>query len=273
MESRKGAAEIRAKHNVTELADESNECCRLLKAYDKAVQAGVQATRALEHEKYAHFNGGTWHNESQPTPTSLTVPNDLITANRNDWIKQALPTWYKSRVREFYCLIPYLDRILEDYDSKQGQYWQPPTIARYEDIPETIRDTWLSQNLKLAQALTPNLPLTLRGQVIGTYTHGASGNVMVTVDKQDGLAIVCSLMSQASPHSSEYKTQVDKRIHDAAERAKTMGDPTGFVKELREDLDEANRLNIGIRWHVGQGIITALSCKHRLFARAGSLRA
>ena len=264
--AREGAGHIRTNNTMSELAEPDSNPARLLKQYDAATQAGVASTRALENEKLAYFNNGSWSMDSCPTPASLQVPADMISHSRNDWIMRELPLWYRTRVKSLFTVIPYLDRILNDYNSRTSVYWAAPDIHHTGDIPEVIRETWIEQNLALGNLLTNAMPLSLQQAVTAPYLIGNKTD-MVQVDKRDGLAMVCSLLTQASPHTSEYKAKIDTNLFAAGEKAKEMGDPVKFVKNMREDLLEAARLNVPFRWHIGATIITALTCKHTLFGR------
>ena len=264
--AREGQSALRASAPMSEQTDTNSETYKSLVVLDKSQKAGVHTTRALEDRLLAHFNGGQWSTLSNhsPIPAALDIPADVIECNRNDWIMREIPIWAKTRVRSMYTVIPYLNRILNDYNSKTGVYWRAPNIHMTDLIPEVIRETWCAQNELLATLLTSAMASPLVRVVLAPHVVGRD-ETTVSVDKTDGLAMLASLMTQASPHTSEYKSKIEKNVLQAADKAKSMGNPITFVKDVMEDLLECARLNIPVKWHIGRSIITALTVKHTLF--------
>ena len=74
----------------------------------------------------------------------------------------------------------------------------------------------------LAVLLTTAMSPSLLRVVNAPHTCGRD-EVTVTIDKTDGLAMQGSLMTQASPHTSEYKSRIEKNVLAAGEKAKAMG--------------------------------------------------
>ena len=52
----------------------------------------------------------------------LTIKNDVIEKSRGSWIIRSYPIGIKTMLRSFNQFIPYLNRIINDYDAENGEY-------------------------------------------------------------------------------------------------------------------------------------------------------
>jgi len=75
-----------------------------------------------------------------------------------------------------------------------------------------------------------------------------------------------ALVTLSSPKLIGYRDSIDRQIHNCAELA-ASGNPSEFVKSARITLQEAIRLNLPVRWHVGKKIVDFFLTDAFLFAR------
>ena len=197
----------------------------------------------------------------------LIIPNDLITKSRGSWVRKEMPLWYKKHVQELVAVIPYMNRVLNDYDALHGEYWKPPTTEEAEvQIPEQFQAEWHQCNATLARLLGSALSTDHMTKFTFTFSYGANANKMAKAETEDGLSLFFAMVTLSSPNTSEYRDSIDKQMHGCAELC-ASGNPTEFVKSVRSILQEAVRLNLPIKWHVGKQIINLLSMRNQLFSR------
>ena len=243
-----------------------SDLSKKLKTCDQNVATNIQNTNALQREVLACFNDGVYTTSSNRAK-ELNIPHDVIEKSRGSWVRQELPNWYKNHVEELYPVIPYLNRIINDYDALKGEYWKPPTNAEAcEMVPRAFRDEWLQANKALARWLVNALNQNFLTRFTCTYSYGSQQDKQTKADMDDGLSLAFALVTLSSPNSSEYRDSIDRQIHNCAELA-ASGNPSEFVKSARITLQEAIRLNLPVRWHVGKKIIDILSDRCILFAR------
>ena len=263
-ESRNIASELRATNSIQEQID-NEEIAERLKRADQYVRTFVQNIGSVAKEISAHFSNGVAM--SFDGRADLTIPNDLISKSRGSWVRKELPIWYKKHVAELVAVIPYMNRVLNDYDALAGEYWKPPTTVEAEiQIPDAFQNEWHQCNQALARLLVSALSQDQMTKFTFTYSYGTNADKKTKADSDDGLSLFFAMVTLSSPNSSEYRDNIDKQMHGCAELC-ASGNPTDFVHQTRQILQEAVRLSLPIKWHVGKRIINHLSVRNQLFSR------
>ena len=266
-EARAHSANLRQDTTVAEQLEDPVLSEKLHKS-DKYTQVLVQNMNSLTKEVIAEFNDGMFGQPGQLTSNStLSIPNDLITKSRGTWVRQEIPIWYKNLSQELYPVIPYMTRTLNDYDALNGEYWKPPTAQEADiHVPETFLDEWHQANKALARMLVSKLNTDYITKFTCTFLYGANQDKRAKAETDDGLSLLFAMMTLSSPNSTEYRDSVDRQIHNCAELV-ASGNPSEFVKTARGILQEAMRLGLPVKWHVGKQIINLLTTRHALFSR------
>ena len=258
-------AQLTEEHGTSEIV-ESPLLSKRMQDYKNLVATFTQSMNALRKDVITEFSGGTYGGNAEGT-LKLNIPSDSIELTKGQDIRQEIPTWYKNHAKELYPVIPYIGRILNDYDPLKGEYWKPPTEIEAEGmVPEGFLDEWKAANLALAGMIWKDTSAHIQGQLVSTFYYGANQNKSTRVDHQDGLSLMFALITLTSPNTSEYRDNVDRQMHGCADLA-ASGNPSDFVKTVRGILAEAVRLNLPVKWHIGRKIINILSDRNQLFAR------
>jgi len=127
-------------------------------------------------------------------------------------MSQELPNGIKTMLRSFNQFIPYLNRIINDYDALKGEYWKPPTNAEAcEMVPRAFRDEWLQANKALARWLVNALNQNFLTRFTCTYSYGSS-KINNEADMDDGLSLAFALVTLSSPNSSDTETPLTDRF-------------------------------------------------------------
>jgi hypothetical protein len=255
--------------NGVSLADQiqNSELAEQLRRCDSTLSTFTQNINSLTKEVLAEFNDGVYDNKHTGKGIELSIPNDVVEKSRGAWVRQELPSWYKYHAQELYPVIPYINRIIGDYDALKGEYWKPPTNAEADIlVPEAFRDEWKHANKALARMLVKSMSSQMLTKFTFTYSYGSQQDKQTRAEDDDGLSLAFALVTLSSPNSSEYRDSIDRQIHNCAEMV-ASGNPTDFVKSARITLQEAIRLNLPVRWHVAKQIINHLSSRHHLFTR------
>jgi hypothetical protein len=255
---------MRSENTIDEIC--SNDALNThMRRSEQMITSSIQNVAALMKEVLHHFNNGVLTTSSGSF--SLTTPNDLISKTQGAWVRKEIPIWYKGKVEELWAVIPYMARVMNDYDAQLGEYWKPPTEAEADaQIPSELLTSWHSCNKALAKLLTVATCNDILTKITFTYSYGANADKHSRATPEDGLSLFFAMVTLSSPNTSEYRDQIDRQVHNCAEMVQS-GNPVDFVKSVRVILQEAIRLALPVKWHVGKTIINILTNRHVLFAR------
>ena len=244
----------------------NKETSDLLSRLQNNINHTITGITAMEKEICARFNDGA-QITSRESVRKLTIPADVIEKSKGAWVRAEIPPWVKGMTDRLWAIIPWINRILNDYDALLGEYWKPPSNEQAEtQVPEIFRDEWLRANRALYATLRPILGETFMAQFQSTYSIGANGQKTAKALEDDGLSLIFALVTLSSPNTSTYKDGINRQIHGCAELARS-GNPTDFVKQARICLQECIRLNISVNWHVAKQIIDIFTQRHNQFSR------
>ena len=258
--------DLRSKKTLIEQISDKETSDKILKL-EQMISHNCQSINALEKEVQAHFNDGAQILSGDRATKTLSIPADVIEKSRGAWVRSELPAWYKLRVDRLWILIPWLNRIINDYDALRGEYYKPPDNEQANtEVPEILREEWIKANKSLAETLRQILGTLLYGQLTCTFSYGANSTKTAKCAEDDGVGLVFALMTLSSPNSSNYRDSIDRQIHGCAQLC-ASGNPSDFVKQARITLQEAIRLNLPVKWHVAKSIIDLLAQRHSLYSR------
>jgi hypothetical protein len=162
------------------------------------------------------------------------------------------------RAEQLYALMPFLQRVLEDYDHTTGACFKPPCVEENTDqIPIEIRSTYMSQSKALYVAIMAKLSDNVKCLTKATFDYGVDDKPALCAEN-DGPNLLFALICMFRPCNVEYTEQLESLLMDAHIEFKGA-DPRDVIKDLRKPLQEAQTLQIPLRWkQCGKRIVDLL---------------
>jgi predicted transcriptional regulator len=223
----------------------------------------AQGQKAMENQKtiaihtlVQHFGDQT-NSGQKPELVTLKIPEDMEEGKGKELMAN-FEIYLNGRVEKFYALMPYLSRMLQDYDHATGACFKPPCIQeKIEDIPEEIRSVYTSQSRTLYVAITAKLSDSVKSLTRATFDYGVDDKQALCME-HDGPNLLFALICMFRPCNVEYTEELESTFVDCHMEFKGA-DPRAVIKELRGPLQEAPNLQIPIKWNqTGKRIVDRL---------------
>jgi ATP-dependent protease HslVU (ClpYQ) peptidase subunit len=194
-----------------------------------------------------HFGDQTTLTKSAKTDlVSLKIPED-IEQGKGTELMTNFEMYIIGRSEQFYALMPYLQRVLEDYDHATGACYKPPCLKEsIVDIPEAIRGTYASQSKALYGAIMNKLSESVSCLVKATFEYGIDEKPTLCAE-HDGPNLLFALICMFRPCNVEYTEQLESLFIDAHNKF-PGADPRDVIKALRGPLIEAQNLQMAFKW-------------------------
>ena len=194
-----------------------------------------------------HFGDQTTITKSAKTDlVSLKIPDD-IEQGKGKELMTNFEMFIIGRSEQFYALMPYLQRVLEDYDHTTGACYKPPCLKEsIAEIPEAIRGTYTSQSKALYGAIMNKLSESVACLVKATFEYGIDDKPALCAE-HDGPNLLFALICMFRPCNVEYIEQLESLFIDAHNQFQGA-DPRTVIKALREPLIEAQNLQMSFKW-------------------------
>jgi hypothetical protein len=194
-----------------------------------------------------HFGDQTSITKSAKTDlVSLKIPDD-IEQGKGKELMTNFEMYIIGRSEQFYALMPYLQRVLGDYDHTTGACFKPPCMKEsIADIPEEIRGTYTSQSKTLYGAIMNKLSENVSCLVKATFEYGIDDKPALCAE-HDGPNLLFALICMFRPCNVEYTEQLESLFIDAHNQFQGT-DPRAIIKTLREPLIEAQTLQMAFKW-------------------------
>jgi hypothetical protein len=194
-----------------------------------------------------HFGDQTSIAKSAKTDlVSLKIPEN-IEQGKGKELMNNFEMYILGRSEQFYALMPYLQRVLEDYDHTTGACYKPPCLKEATtNIPEEIRCTYTSQSRALYSAIMNKLSENVSCLVKATFEYGIDDKPALCVE-HDGPNLLFALICMFRPCNVEYTEQLESLFIDAHNKFQNA-DPRDVIKTLREPLLEAQALQMAFKW-------------------------
>ena len=117
----------------------------------------------------------------------LVIPENLD-KGKGKALVEAFETYLRSRISQFWSLLPFLYRIISDFDTSKKTFYKPPCIIKDKaEILEEFRELYIDaakflfSEIKLALSAMPNVMARLRS----SFIYG-EGNDMGLCEDSDG---------------------------------------------------------------------------------------
>ena len=125
----------------------------------------------------------------------LVIPENLD-KGKGKALVEAFETYLRSRISQFWPILPFLNRIISDFDTYKKTFYKPPCIINDKaQIPEEFRELYIDaakflfSEIKLALNAMPNVMARLRS----SFIYG-EGNGMGLCSDIDGPMALFSLI-------------------------------------------------------------------------------
>jgi hypothetical protein len=194
-----------------------------------------------------HFGDQTALSKSAKTDlVSLKIPEDMEQGKGKELMTN-FEMYIIGRSEQYYALMPYLQRVLEDYDHTTGACFKPPCMREaILDIHEDIRDAYTSQSKNLYGAIMSKLSDSVSCLVKASFQYGTDDKSALCAE-HDGPNLLFALICMFRPCNVEYTEQLESLFIDAHNKFRG-NDARETIKALREPLIEAQTLQMAFKW-------------------------
>jgi hypothetical protein len=224
-----------------------------------------QAQKALSNQKdiaiqaiIQHFGDQTsTGSNSKPELVTLKIPEDMEDGKGKELMAN-FEIYLNGRVDKFYALMPFLSRVLEDYDHASGACFKPPCIQeKLDEVPQEMRTAYLTQSKSLYVAITAKLSESVKCIVRSTFDYGVDDKPALCVEN-DGPNLLFALICMFRPCNVEYTEELETTFVDCHTEFPGT-DTRAVIRLLRGPLQEAQNLQIPLKWkQTGKRIVDRL---------------
>jgi hypothetical protein len=240
------AAELTLKMNDPALSNEEM-CVQITKinTAQKAFQSQKELTLKAIME---HFGEAMTLGRSKATDlVALTIPEN-IEAGKGTALMENLTLYLAGRSDHYYALMPYVQRIISDYDPVTGMCYKPPDIIEeLHIIPEEIRAVYATQSKLLYNTLISKLTPNVKRLVKSTFQYGLNDQ-NAKCHEHDGPMVLFALICMFRPCTMEHTEKIESALYDAYKGFNSKGSVRKHIKHLRPLLLEAADLSIDLKW-------------------------
>ena len=234
----------------------------------QTLQRDIQEQKQGLQQQIIQYFDNTFRNSKVKTNLiELKIPKDIHTGKGQMFIDN-MKAYLRGRAAEYYAIIPYLQRIMDDYDSKQGTYWKPPSkIDGYDGVPDVMMEAFINQAQALYHVIMDLLPTDIKNKIKSTYKYGIHQQHEGRCTVGDGLSALFALISLYKPIKAAHRDTLTETFNTAWTHF-LKGDPVNKINYLRPRLVEAIQLNLPLNWSTtGRKTIQVLSRQDHVMAQ------
>jgi len=259
-----GKLEKRAEQMTADLNDVSTDVNMSTEEMYKRIAQISVAQKAIHNQMdiaksqiIIHFGDQAGAGKHSKELISLTIPENIEEGKGKEFMENFL-SFINGRAEQFYATLPYLLLVLEDYDHATGACFKPPCIEdKIGELPEEIRSSYLIQSKNLYLAIWAKLSDQVKSLAKATFEYGTE-ETPARCAENDGPNLLFALICMFRPCNMEYTEELESTLIDA-HHAFQGADPREVIKELRAPLQEAQTLQIPIKWNQsGKRIVDTL---------------
>jgi hypothetical protein len=156
----------------TDANTDQEEMYKRIAHISNAQKALANQKEIAKQQMIAHFGDQTGTGKSTKELITLTIPEN-IEEGKGKELMANFENYINGRAEQFYALMPYLMRVLEDYDHATGACFKPPcTEDKMDEIPEAIRVNYTSQSKTLYVAIMAKLSDSVKSLTKATFEYG-----------------------------------------------------------------------------------------------------
>ncbi len=237
-----------------------------IKALDGNLTRWERDLKRIEKEIISHFTSGM-HSTSTHTPNEsipLSLPKQLGKDKGVSLIKVTLG-YAKTHIVDYADIIPYLERVAHDKDTKTGLHYEPPSIHDgYKGVNPVCRHKYASQSLMLYNQFVKELKHDI-GIIERTQSRFEVGKYATSEKDQriaypnDGVYLFFSLICLYEPASSTHSGRLTKAIYGSDKYFTPKNDLVSVATMVKQQIVQCNNSAIKLIWGLsGKPIIDRL---------------
>jgi hypothetical protein len=227
-----------------------------------------QQHTTLQREIISLYDSAFRQTKSKTTLLDLNIPKDVHTG-KGQQVIESMNAYLRGRAGEYYAIIPYLNRISEDFNAAEGIYWQPPARRNkgYDKVNNTMRKAYADQSYTLYHIIKGQLSTETLNRISSTYKYGMYEQKEDRCEHGDGPSAYFALISLYKPIKAAHRDTLTEEFNTAWQYF-TKGDPRKKIKHLRPKLVEAIQLEMQLNWSTtGKKIVQVLSRSDHVMAQ------
>ena len=177
----------------------------------------------------------------------LVIPENLE-KGKGKALVEAFETYLRSRISQFWPILPFLNRIISDFDTSKKTFYKPPCIINDKaGIPAEFRDLYIDASkflfseIKLALNSMPNVMARLRS----SFIYGEDNTMGLCVEN-DGPMALFSLICHYRVSSNDNEETLRTFFEGMWKRLDR--DVRSTIDKARKKLLEASELKIDMKW-------------------------
>jgi hypothetical protein len=234
----------------------------------QTLQRNIQEQKQSLQNQIIQYYDNTFRDSKVKTNLiELKIPKDIHTG-KGQMLIDNMKAYLRGRASEYYAIIPYLQRISDDFDNKQGTYWKPPTKANgYNGVPDVMMEAFINQAQALYHVIMDQLTTEVKNKIKSTYKYGTHQQHEDRCNVGDGPSAYFALISLYKPIKAAHRDTLTETFNTAWTHF-LKGDPVNKINYLRPRLVEAIQLNLPLNWSTtGKKIIQVLSRQDHVMAQ------
>ena len=240
---------------------------------DEITQSTRRRRDCIEQKKYLQeqiieLHENSLRHKKKGDLVALDIPKDLQ-SGKGQILIENMKAYLRGRADEYYAILPYLHRIMDDFDPDTGTFWEPPArrSGGYNQIPAATRSIYAEQASNLYSIIWKNLPTEIQNRIRSTYKYGLHEQKENRCEASDGPGALFALISLYKPIKAAHRDQLTEDFNQAWTHF-TKGDPVRKIKHLRPKLVEAIQLGMHLNWSTtGKKIVQVLSQNDHVMAQ------
>ncbi len=253
-------------------AEPTTEQQERISALLKRRREAVEQKNYLQQELIEIFESSLRRKKSSGDLVDLEIPKDLQSGKGQQLIEN-MRAYLKGRADQYYAILPYLHRVMDDFDPATGTFWEPPARrggfehGGYNAINSHTRQIYAEQASQLYYVITHKIPAEVKSRIRSTYKYGIHEQKQNRCEEADGPAALFALLSLYKPIKATHRDQLTEEFNTAWTHF-TKGDPVKKIKHLRPKLVEATQLGMHLNWSTtGKKIVQVLSQNDHVMAQ------
>ena len=177
----------------------------------------------------------------------LVIPENLE-KGKGKALVEAFETYLRSRISQFWPILPFLNRIISDFDTSKKTFYKPPCIINDKaGIPAEFRDLYIDASkflfseIKLALNSMPNVMARLRS----SFIYGEDNTMGLCVENDGPMALfslICHYRVSSNDNEETLRTYFEN-MYKRLDR-----DVRSTLDKARKKLLEASELKIDMKW-------------------------
>ena len=165
--------------------DELSEKTGKLVSAQKTIAMQKKSVLSIIKDHYGQHAGASGDGDQ------LVIPENLE-KGKGKALVEAFETYLRSRISQFWPILPFLNRIISDFDTSKKTFYKPPCIMNDKaEIPIQFRDLYIDaakflfSEIKIALNAMPNVMARLRS----SFVYGEGNDMGLCVENDGPMAL------------------------------------------------------------------------------------